>query len=128
MRLLAIATLAAWVMATAATADPIEGTWQTQADGGVLAHVAIAPCGAAFCGTIKRSFKDGVPYQSPNVGRQIVRSMVPKGGGAYEGQVFRPSNGKTYLGKIDLDGGIMRLRGCVAGGLIRSKQTWQRVK
>ena len=37
--------------ATAAAADPIEGVWQTQPDEGAFAHVTIAPCGGAFCGT-----------------------------------------------------------------------------
>lgn len=50
--------------AGAAAADPIEGIWQTQPDEGAFAHVTIAPCGGAFCGTISRTFKDGAEYQS----------------------------------------------------------------
>ena len=65
--------------ATVASADPIEGLWQTQPDEGAFAHVQIAPCGGAFCGTIVRTFKGNSEYQSPNVGRQIVIDMAPKG-------------------------------------------------
>ena len=113
---------------TAAAADPIEGLWQTQPDEGSFAHVAIAPCGAAFCGTISRTFKDKAEYDSPNRGRQIVIDMAPQGGGNYAGKVWRPSNDKIYTGKANVAGDRMSLSGCVAGGLICKAQTWVRVK
>ena len=116
------------LLAGAAFADPIEGVWQTQPDEGSFAHVQIGPCGPAFCGTITRTFKDKAEYKSPNIGKQIVIDMVPAGAGAYEGKVWRPSNGKTYVGKIGLNGDAMKLSGCVAGGLICAKQSWKRVK
>lgn len=114
--------------AGAAMADPIEGMWQTQPDEGAYAHVNIKPCGANFCGTIVKSFKDGAEYKSPNVGKMIVIDMAPQGGGKYEGKVFRPSNGKTYLGKIAVSGNAMKMLGCVAGGLFCAKQNWARLK
>ena len=120
---------AAFALASgAAFADPIEGLWQTQPDDGAYAHVQIAPCGANFCGTIVKTFNTGGEYQSPNLGKQIVSNMAPKGNGAYEGKVWRPSNGKTYLGKIALNGKTMKLAGCVAGGLICAKQNWTKIK
>ncbi len=48
-------------------------------------------------------------------------------GGAYRGRVWRPSDDRTYIGKMRLNGDSVRLRGCVAGGLLCSGQTWQRV-
>lgn len=114
--------------ATAASADPLEGVWQTQEDDGAYAHVTIAPCGAAFCGVITKAFKDGGEYASPNLGKQIVIDMAPQGDGTYDGQVWRPSNDKIYVGGIELEGDSMKLAGCVAGGLICKKQTWSRVK
>jgi uncharacterized protein (DUF2147 family) len=74
-----------------------------------------------------KSFKETGPYDSPNVGRQIVIDMVPKGPGAYEGKVWRPSNDKIYIGKIALSGKSMKLSGCVAGGLICKAQAWTKV-
>lgn len=124
LTLLMTAGLAGMAMA----ADPIEGLWQTEPDDGAYAHVQIKPCGPAFCGTIVKSFKDGAPFASPNVGKQIVIDMAPKGAGDYEGKVFRPSNGKTYLGKIAVAGTAMTMKGCVAGGLICSKQAWTKLK
>ncbi|MBK4215334.1 DUF2147 domain-containing protein [Paracoccus caeni] len=113
---------------TAATADPIEGIWQTQPDEGAFAYVNIAPCGGAFCGTITRTFKDGAEFQSPNVGRQIVIDMAPQGGGEYRGQVWRPANDKVYNGKASVAGDRMSLSGCVAGGLICKSQTWAKIQ
>lgn len=114
--------------AAAAHADPIEGVWQTQPDDGAFAHVTIAPCGGAFCGTITRTFKDKAEYQSPNIGKQIVRSMTATGGGNYEGQVWRPANDKVYNGKASVSGSQMSLSGCVAGGLICKSQTWVKIQ
>lgn len=115
--------------AGAAGADPIEGLWQTQPDDGAYALVQIGPCGANYCGKITRTFKDGGEYKSPNIGKPIVIDMAPKGNGAYEGKVWRPSNDKTYIGKIALAGGdAMKLSGCVLGGLFCAKQDWSRVK
>ena len=116
------------LIAAAASADPIEGLWQTQADEGAFAHVQITPCGGAFCGTITRTFKDKAEYQSPNIGKQIVIDMVPQGGGDYKGRVLRPADNKVYNGKATVSGNAMALSGCVAGGLICKKQSWARLQ
>lgn len=115
--------------ASAASADALEGVWKTEVDDGAYAHITIAPCAAAFCGKITESFKeDGSSNASENIGKTIVIDMVPQGDGYYEGSVFRPSNGKTYYGTITLNGDSLKLAGCVAGGLICSKQNWARVQ
>lgn len=128
MNKLALAAAIA-AFASAASADALEGVWQTEVDDGAYAHVTISPCAAAFCGQITESFKeDGSTFASENLGKTIVIDMVPQGEGYYEGSVFRPSNGKTYYGTITLNGDKLKLAGCVAGGLICSKQSWARVK
>ena len=119
---------AAFVLcAGGAFADPLEGMWQTQVDDGAYAYVEISACGAAFCGTIERTFNADGEYQSANIGRQIVIDMVPAQNGRYNGSVWRPSNDKIYIGRMNLNGDSVRLRGCVAGGLLCSSQTWTRV-
>ncbi len=122
-------TIAAALMATVASAqDAAVGTWQTEVDDGAFAYITMAPCGGAICGTIARTFENGgTEYQSPNIGKQIVIDMVPAGGGEYEGQVWRPSNNKIYVGKMTVAGNALRLRGCVAGGLICASQNWARI-
>jgi uncharacterized protein (DUF2147 family) len=127
MKTALLAAALAALTATTAFADPIEGVWQTQEDDGAYAHVQMAPCGPNFCGKIVRTFKDGGEYDSPNKGKTLVIDMAPQGGGSYEGKVWRPSNDKIYYGTIQLNGNSMRLAGCVAGGLICSKQTWTKL-
>ena len=111
-----------------ASADPAHGVWQTEVDDGSFAYVTLAGCGGAVCGTISRTFDSTGEYQSPNIGRQIVIDMVPQGGGEYEGSVWRPSNDRIYIGRMNLSGNQITLRGCVAGGLICARQTWVRVQ
>jgi uncharacterized protein (DUF2147 family) len=114
--------------AGAASADPIEGIWQTQPDEGSFAHVTIAPCGGAYCGTITRTFREQAEIQSPNLGRQIVIDMAATGGGNYQGRVWRPANDRIYAGKAAVSGDRMSLSGCVAGGLLCKSQTWVKVQ
>ena len=127
MKTLLTAALIALGLGGAAMADPLEGTWKTEVDDGSYAHIKIGPCGPAFCGTIAKSFNDQGEYVSPNQGKTLVIDMVPNGDGSYSGKVWRPSNDKIYIGKMNLSGNSVALRGCVAGGLICSKQTWTRV-
>jgi uncharacterized protein (DUF2147 family) len=124
-----IAAFAGMMSAGAAwAADPAVGTWQTQVDDGKYAYVKMAPCGAAICGTIDRTFNDDGEYKSKNLGKKLVIDMKPSGDGNYKGNVWRPSNGKIYIGKMSVSGASLKLSGCVAGGLICSKQTWKRLK
>lgn len=108
--------------------DPAIGVWQTEVDDGSFALVTMSQCGSAICGQITRTFKaDGTEYDSPNKGKQIVTGMTPAGNGAYEGKVFRPSNGKTYIGKMQINGTRLSLKGCVAGGLLCATQNWKKL-
>ena len=123
-------TIAAAVMAVslagAAWADPVEGTWKTQVDDGAYAHVQMAQCGAALCGTITRTFNDTGEYKSANIGKKLVWDMQPAGSGAYtSGKIWQPSTGKTYRSKMALSGSTLKVSGCV--GPICKKQTWSRV-
>lgn len=116
-------------LAAPAFADPAEGIWQTEPDNGAFAYVTVAPCGGAYCGVISRTFKDGgTEYQSENIGRQIVINMAANGDGSYAGQVWRPSNDKIYVGKMNVSGNALTLKGCVAGGLICAAQNWVRIQ
>jgi len=116
-------------LAAPAFADPAEGIWQTEPDDGAFAYVTVAPCGETYCGVISRTFKDGgTEYQSENIGRQIVINMAANGDGSYAGQVWRPSNDKIYVGKMNVSGNALTLKGCVAGGLICASQNWVRIQ
>jgi uncharacterized protein (DUF2147 family) len=114
----------------AMAADPVEGVWQTIGDdNGHYGHIAVAPCGPAFCGTLIAAFgADGQPIESPNIGRQIVWDMVPKGDGLYDdGKVWSPDRDKTYNADMTLTGDSLAVRGCVLG-ICRNGGTWTRVR
>ncbi|MCG6901716.1 MAG: DUF2147 domain-containing protein [Rhodobacter sp.] len=127
MKHLVLGAAALLVSALGALADPVEGLWKTEVDDGAYAHINMAPCGGKICGKIARTFNASGEYQSPNLGKTLVIDMVPNGNGSYAGNVWRPSNDKIYIGKMTLNGNKLKLKGCVAGGLICSAQNWVRV-
>ncbi|MBR9844531.1 MAG: DUF2147 domain-containing protein [Rhodobacteraceae bacterium] len=127
MKKLVLAAALAVASAGMALADPVLGTWKTEVDDGSYAHISMKPCGNKICGTIARTFDGNGEYNSPNKGKLLVRNMVPKGDGKYAGNVWRPSNDKVYIGKLELKGDKLKLKGCVAGGLICSSQNWTRI-
>lgn len=127
---LGTAALILWAGAALA-GDPVEGVWKTKPDdNGNFGHIQIAPCGAAFCGTLIQSFDgSGAKMESENVGKQIVWDMVPSGDGYYDnGKVWAPDRDKTYNAHMTLSGTSLAVAGCVLGGLICRDLVWTRVK
>lgn len=117
------------LVAGAAAADPVEGVWMTQPDdNGNYAHVTITPCGAEICGVLGKGFDSaGSPIASPNIGRQMIWGMEPRGGGAYRGgKIWAPDRDKTYNARMTLGGNRLKVEGCVLG--ICRGQTWRRVQ
>jgi uncharacterized protein (DUF2147 family) len=122
------AALALFTLPAMAQEDAV-GWWKTQVDDGAYAHVEIKRCGDGMvCGWIRRTFDDTGEYQSENIGKPIVINMAPQGNGSYRGQVWRPSNDKIYVGKMEIEGAQMDLKGCVAGGLLCASQNWTRIQ
>lgn len=113
-----------------AAADPVAGLWKTQpGDSGGYLHVAIAPCGAAICGTIKAAYdaqgKASGDYE--HLGKRIIWDMGSGGNGKYAGgKIWAPDTNKTYNSKMQMSGGSLKVSGCV-GPICRS-QTWTRLK
>lgn len=131
MKVFAMAAGIALTAGAALAADPVEGLWKTKPDdNGKFGHVEMAPCGAALCGTLVRSFDaSGAEVASPNIGRQIVWDMVPNGDGSYGGgKVWAPDRDKTYRSKMVLSGDSLAVSGCVLGGVICRDSGWSRVK
>ena len=108
MKQLILAAAAAFAMAGAVSAkDAAIGTWQTEVDDGAFAYITIAPCGAAVCGIIARTFNADGEYQSENLGRQLVIDMVPTGAASYQG-VLRVS--PPYCELVPLPSELARAR------------------
>lgn len=127
MKTFALTTSLLLALAAPALAEPALGTWKTQVDDGAYAHVKMEQCGTAVCGTIARTFNSTGEYKSENLGKKLVIDMKPEGNGRYAGQVWRPSNNKIYIGKMEVSGNNLKLQGCVAGGLLCSSQQWSRL-
>jgi uncharacterized protein (DUF2147 family) len=123
-------TAAMILVAGAAQANPILGTWKTKPDdNGNFGHVQIKACGPAFCGTLVKAF-DGAGKQidSENVGKKIVWDMIAYPDGLYDdGKVWSPDRDKTYDSDMTLNGNSLKVRGCVIG-ICRDGGTWTKVK
>ncbi|SMC88975.1 Uncharacterized conserved protein, DUF2147 family [Primorskyibacter flagellatus] len=127
MKIMALAAAVALV-AGAALADPVEGTWQTQPDdNGNFGLVKISTCGAEICGVLGQGYdKSGKKVSSPNIGKRMIWAMQPKGNGKYAGgKIWAPDRNKTYNSRMQLNGSSLKVEGCVLG--ICRGQTWSRV-
>jgi uncharacterized protein (DUF2147 family) len=114
---------------TALAADPVHGMWKTEVDDGAYALVEMSGCNdGKTCGWIRQTFDDTGEYQSENIGKVMVINMENQGDGTYKGSVWRPSNDKTYIGRMALSGDALELKGCVAGGLFCAAQNWTRAR
>lgn len=116
-------------LAGMAAADPVFGTWKTEADdNGNFGHIRMQACGAKICGTLVKSFgPDGAEMKSDNIGKKIVWDMVAEGGGAYgDGKVWSPDRDKTYNSKMQISGNKLEVEGCVLM-ICRNGGTWARV-
>ncbi|MDG1115969.1 MAG: DUF2147 domain-containing protein [Flavimaricola sp.] len=127
MKMMMIAVVGLVALAGTAMADPLEGLWRTTADdNGYSGLIEVAPCGAALCGTLIRSFDaSGAEASSPNIGRQIISETVARGGGEYRGKVWAPDRDRTYNSRLMLDGDSLAVSGCVLG-ICRDGGTWTR--
>ncbi|MDU8944836.1 DUF2147 domain-containing protein [Ovoidimarina sediminis] len=129
MKILTAAALSLVLSASVAVAEPVIGTWQTEADdNGNFGHVEIAACGAVICGVIVRAYDSaGQPRESQNIGKRMIWDMEAKGEGSYTGgRIWAPDRDKVYRSKMSLDGDRLKVSGCV--GPICRGQTWLRVQ
>ena len=117
--------------ATMAHAGSMDGTWLSESG---LTKIKMAPCGANYCGTIvwvkgpetKDVFNPDESKRGRNLlGLQMVYDMAPDGDGL-KGSLYKYDDGKTYTGKMKLDGEALNLSGCVMGGLICKTTKWTR--
>ena len=96
------------------------GTWLRDTG---ASKVKFAPCGGAICGHIVW-LKPGVDPKA-KVGQRVFFDMKPSGPNSWSGSAFNPEDGKTYTGKMTLDGGTLTTAGCVMSVICKST-TWTR--
>ncbi|NWJ22675.1 DUF2147 domain-containing protein [Rhizobium sp. RM] len=96
---------------SALAGEAIEGNWKTASG----ETAAIAPCGSAFCVTLKTG---------KHAGKQI--GKMSGTGNSYSGDITDPANDKTYSGSGTVSGNSLSMKGCVLKVLCKS-QTWTRL-
>ncbi len=103
----------------AADAGPV-GEWRIQ-DGS--ANVEIKPCGGDLCG-----FVSWTKVGAGLVGREVLVNMRPNGR-IWSGTAVNVLNGQTYAARMSLrNERILKIEGCLVGGMICGGQNWSRVK
>jgi len=73
-------------------------------------RIAFVPCGETLCGNITWLAPGDTPAR---VGQQVFFDMRPAGENEWTGQAFNPEDGKTYSGKMRLQGDTLVTEGCV---------------
>jgi uncharacterized protein (DUF2147 family) len=126
--------------ASPASAQHPAGVWLTKDQD---AHVRIADCGGAICGTIvwlkdpidKATGKPPTDEHNPDAARrsrplhgiQVMYGMRPSGPGKWTGHLYNADDGKTYAGNLVVLGpDSVKVEGCLVG--ICMGETWQRVQ
>lgn len=114
-----------------ANANVVSGVFQTApGDSGGFLHVQMGACAdnaEQTCGTVLRAYKadgsnDGA-YE--HLGKTMVWAMDDKGNGKWSnGKIWDPSKDKTYKSKMELNGDMLTVEGCIA--FICRGQVWQR--
>jgi uncharacterized protein (DUF2147 family) len=111
----------------------VAGVWQSQSG---VTRVRVSPCGAGLCGTVvwqKSPAKDvnnpdPSKRERPVVGLQLVSNMKPVGNGEWSGAIYNYEDGKTYSGKVKVNGSnSIDIGGCVMGGMICQSKTWTKI-
>jgi uncharacterized protein (DUF2147 family) len=127
---LILAATAAAMLTLPAHADHADGVWKTETnDKGAYLEVEIAPCAAdagLTCGVIVNAVNATDPSV---VGRSIIENMVHDGADRFSGgTIWAPDDDKTYSSKMELAGGVLKVSGCVFGGLVCRGQDWTPVQ
>ena len=112
IRTITLAVGATVLFASAALADPIEGTWK-RSNGTLIKYAASG--GGQYCGTVMTG-----EYKGQSIGCMSGKD------GSYKGKVNKLDEGKTYSGKASVSGNTLSLSGCVLGGIICQSESLAR--
>jgi uncharacterized protein (DUF2147 family) len=119
LRCFAITLSLSFLAAPAFAADPM-GTWLRDTG---ASRIRFAKCGSSLCGTVVW-LKD--KNSASRIGQRVFFDMAPDGDNRWIGKAFNPEDGKTYSGKVFLDGDQLITSGCVIGALICKSVNWRR--
>jgi len=101
--------------AAAAPATPF-GLWQTE-----QGNVRVEPCGANLCGYGEKDGKKSSELVLVNMKPSSDHSL-------WSGRIHNPNTGKNYDATVAMRGpNLLKLQGCVLGGMICGGTTWKRI-
>ena len=138
--LIVIGLLLPFTSVAVQAADPI-GLWLTS-DG--EAKIRITRCEKGICGTIvwlkEPNDSDGKPKtdrenvdqdlkKRPMLGLEIFHNLQQLAPNKYQGSLYNPDDGRTYDGQLELGlDGLIKVKGCVFGGVICDDDVWSPTK
>jgi uncharacterized protein (DUF2147 family) len=114
-------------------ATKVAGVWQSQSG---ITRVRVSPCGSGLCGTVVWQKNPAKDVNNPDpakrdrsvVGLQLVSNMKPVGANEWSGAIYNYEDGKTYRGKVKVNGSnSIDIGGCVMGGMVCQSKTWTKV-
>ena len=127
------------VIAAPARAEELIGTWLTQQGD---AHIRVAKCGKALCGTVAwlrdpvdaKTGQPPVDGKNPNASlrtRKIlgirIFSMEEDATGSWTGGIYNSDDGQTYKGRLAPRGeSELEVQGC--SGNLCGSEVWTRAK
>jgi uncharacterized protein (DUF2147 family) len=115
-------TLGLTALASPTLSAELDGTWQRVDTG--ASRVRFTKCGDASCGAIIW-LKDTTG--AAKIGQRVFYEMKPNGDNRWVGKAFNPEDGKTYSGKVMVNGKQMVTEGCALAGLVCRTVTWSRI-
>ena len=114
-------------------ADPVpqslDGLWRNST-GSVI--VAIEPCGAAMCGTVKWASEQAQADArrggtDPLIGVEVLSHFEEKRSGRWRGKLFVPDANRRATAELRLLGSDrLKVTGCALAGLICKSEIWTR--
>jgi uncharacterized protein (DUF2147 family) len=106
-----------------AAAQDATGVWRRPSTG---TEVQFYDCSGKLCARIV-AVKDDT--KKSTVGTVIMKGASKTGAGEWKGDLLNTDNNQIYSGVVKLEGPrALSLKGCVAGGLICSGETWTKVR
>lgn len=111
---------------TALAAEPT-GDWRVE-DGSAI--IRIDNCGGALWGVVAWEKEPGRDRSGrPTLGSTVIINMRPSSSQArWDGQIHNAQNGETYKANVRMAGdNMLRVEGCVLGGIFCGGQRWTRV-
>lgn len=112
--------LAALAAPLPAAADDLSGVWLRENG---ESKVRFSKCGEHWCGHVSW-LKEA--NSASKIGQRVFFDMKADGTNNWVGKAFNPEDGKTYSGKVQLNGNRMMTSGCAIAGLVCRTVSWTR--